>query len=356
MTTTLSQRVLNRTLLRRQLLLTRADMPPLDAVRHLVAMQAQFPNGPYIGLWSRLAGFEREQLTSLITERVVVRSTMMRRTQHVAAGDDFVWLRPSVEPIIVVALKHPYFANEIVGLDPDKIAAAGREILGDRTLARKAFGKLLSERFPGHHSGRLADTVEVVEPLVHPPPASLWGPSRHPPEITVALATSWLGRPMLQAQLPTLTLRYLASFGPASVMDLQAWAGLTRLREVVESLDLRAYRSESGTKLYDLPDAPLASGDEPAPVRFLPAFDNALQGHKDRTRVMSEEDRQRIARGASGGVPMFLVDGFVRGTWSYANGDVSIEPFARLSKAERAAVDAEAQRLLSFMASSPAEV
>ncbi|WP_117211583.1 winged helix DNA-binding domain-containing protein [Allorhizocola rhizosphaerae] len=346
---TLSQRILNRTLLQRQYLLSRVAETPLDTIRHLVAMQAQFPNGPYIGLWSRLEGFTRDALTALITDRVVVRSTMMRRTQHLAAGDDFVWLRPSVEPVITVALKHPFYAKEIEGLDPYKVAAVGRDILGDQALPRRAFGKLLGERFPGHHSGRLADTVELVEPMVHTPPASLWGPSRHPAEITVALAASWLGRPMLKAQLHELALRYLASFGPASVMDLQAWSGLTRLREVVEGLDLRVYKSESGTKLYDLPDAPLATGDEPAPVRFLPAFDNALQGHKDRTRVISEDDRQRIARGASGGVPMFVVNGFVAGTWSYSDGDLHLDPFRPLSKSERSAVDEEAAHLLAFL-------
>lgn len=349
----LSQRQLNRTLLRRQLLLSRQTMPPYAAIRRLVAMQSQHPNGPYVGLWSRLDGFERSDLTELLISRKVVRSTMLRRTQHIASAEDFLWLRPSVAPVISVALNHPFYAAHLAGLDLDVLAAAGRSLLGEQVLSRRALGKQLAGLFPDRHGGRLADSVELIEALVHPVPGSAWGNWGHPNEIHVALASSWIGRPLGEARLDELVLRYLAAFGPASIMDVQSWAGITRMRAVVERLRLRTYRSESGTELFDLPDAELADPDRPAPVRFLPSFENALLSHKDRTRVISEEDRKRSAWKMSGGVPMFLVDGFVQGTWAIKGSVLTVESYRQLSKPDADAVLAEAHALLDFVTDEP---
>lgn len=354
----ISLRGLNRTLLDRQFLVERTDRSPHEVIRHLVAMQGQEPNWPYVGLWSRVKGFRHDDLAGLLRDRSVVRSTMVRRTMHLADADDFRWLRPTVRPIVRVALKHAYYADEIDGMDLDELARVGRELLAGRTLTRRELAGLLGERFPGRHAGRLADSVEIMLALVHAPAAGAWGRWGNRSGIAVALAEEWIGRPMSAApQLETMVLRYLAAFGPAGVMDVQAWAGLTRLREVVDRLrpQLRVLQSEEGKELYDLPEAPVAAPDLPVPVRFLPAFDNALLGHRDRTRVISEEDRKRFARVASGGVPMFLVDGFVQGTWSLKGPTLLISPFRPLSKADAGAVEEEAERLLAFIEPDPAD-
>ena len=350
--TTISLRCLNRTLLERQFLTERTNRSPHAVIRQLVALQAQEPNWPYVGLWSRLEGFRRDDLGALLHDRSVVRSTMLRRTMHLAGADDCRWLRPTVRPIVQVALKHAYFADEIGGMDLDELARAGRELLTGRTLTRRELGRLLAERFPGRHPGRLADTVEVMVPLVHAPAAGAWGGWGSRSGIEVALAEEWIGRPMSAApRLETMVLRYLAAFGPAGVMDVQAWSGLTRLREVVDRLrpTLRVFRTEGGKELFDLPDAPIADPDRPFPVRFLPAFDNALLGHRDRTRVISDQDRMRFARVASAGVPMFLVDGFVHGTWSLQGSTLLIAPLRPLANADAAAVEEEAEHLLAFI-------
>ena len=152
-------------------------------------------------------------------------------------------------------------------------------------------------------------------------------------------------------------LRYLAAFGPASVADVQAWSGLTRLREVVEPLRprLRVFADEYGRELFDLPDAPRPPADQPVPVRFLPEFDNLVLSHADRTRVLTEEFRKRLFGVKNGVFPgTFLVDGFVRGAWRITKqrkaAMLTITPWARLSKKDTAALAAEGARLLGFAA------
>jgi hypothetical protein len=72
-------RALNRATLARQLLLHRTDMAPLDAVRHLVGLQAQVPHNPYTALWARLDGFLPEALSAALEQREVVRINVMQR-------------------------------------------------------------------------------------------------------------------------------------------------------------------------------------------------------------------------------------------------------------------------------------
>lgn len=349
----LGLRTLNRTLLARQFLADRVPRTPLETIEHLVAMQGQFPNGPYLGLWTRLESFRHEDLAALLEDRKVLRSLTIRRTVHLSAAEDYRWLRPAVQPAVTSALRSAYYKEEIEGLDLDELARVGREALAGRTLTRKEFGKLLAERFPGRHAGRLADTVEITEALAHAPRNAAWGGWRHPSNVAVALAEEQIGRPMAESrELETLIERYLAAFGPASVMDVQAWSGLTRLREPVEAMRhrLRVHRSENGVELFDLPDAALEDPDRPVPARFLPAFDNALLGHRDRTRVISKADRQHYARGASGGNPMILVDGFAAGTWSVEGSTVTVEPIRPLRSSDVDALLEEGKRLLAFIA------
>ncbi|GAA2272666.1 winged helix DNA-binding domain-containing protein [Glycomyces scopariae] len=349
----ISTRALNRTLLARQLLTERVALAPLAAIEHLVAMQGQHPNSPYIGLWTRLAPFAHDDLAALLRDGRAVRSLTLRRTVHVSSAADYAWLRPAVQPVVATALKSSYYASEIEGLDLDELTRAGREILAGSTLTRKEFGRLLAERFPGRHAGRLADTVEVTAALTHAARNGAWGGWRHPSNVAVALAEEQTGVPMREDRdLDGLIRRYLAAFGPASVMDAQAWSGLTRLRERFDAMrpSLRVLKGENSTELFDLPDGVLADADGEVPVRFLPAFDNALLGHRDRTRVISDEDRKRYAAGAAGGVPMVLVDGFAAATWTVAGTEVTVTPTRPLADADAAAVAAEGARLLDFIA------
>ncbi|SDR19691.1 Winged helix DNA-binding domain-containing protein [Thermostaphylospora chromogena] len=349
---TIPLRVLNRTLLQRQLLAERTTRSPLEVIRHLVAVQGQEPNWPYVGLWTRVAGFRHDDLAALLRERRVVRATMLRRTIHLAAPEDYRWLWPSVRPVVRAALRTARYAEQIAGLDPDEIGETADKLLAGRTLSRKELGRLLAEHYPGRHAGRLAEVAETVLSLVHAPAAGAWGGWSTRTGIQVTRLADWAGttvheRPMLE----TMIERYLAAFGPAGVMDIQAWSGVTRLRDVVDGMRprLRVLRAEDGRELFDLPDAALADPDLPAPVRFLPAFDNAVLGYRDRTRVIAEEDGRRFAEIASAGVPLFLVDGFAAGTWWLRRRTLLAVPFRPLPSAAEQAVEEEARRLLPFV-------
>ncbi|NEW49683.1 winged helix DNA-binding domain-containing protein [Nocardia cyriacigeorgica] len=346
----LSLRELNRTLLMRQRLAERVDDTPLELIRHLVAVQGQEPNWPYVGLWARLSGFRHDDLAVLLRERKLVRSTMIRRTMHLAAAEDYRWLRPTVQPWVESLLKAAYYRDEIEGVDLTELAAYGRSLLTGRTMARGELGKLLAEHFPDRHTRRLADTVEVLVPLAHGADTGAWGRWRNR-YVTVGLADEWIGGPLSDPDPDTLVLRYLAAFGPATVADIQAWSGTTRLAAVLTRLrpELRVFRDEDGRELYDLPDAPLAPADLPAPVRFLPAFDNALLGHKDRRRIIAETDRLRTAKEASAGIPTYLVDGFAHGRWALDATTIRILPWYPFTPETEQAVLAEAGTLLPFI-------
>ncbi|HEX5994292.1 MAG TPA: winged helix DNA-binding domain-containing protein [Jiangellales bacterium] len=346
----LSLRTLNRTLLQRQFLLQPADQPVSAVLMRLVAVQGQEPNWPYVGLWARVSGFRTEELSRLVAHRHVVRGAAIRATVHLMLADDYCWLRPTVQPVVGRLIRYAYHARELDGLDVRALADAGRELLGDRALTRRELGRLLSERFPGRHPGRLASAVELLVPLVHAPANAAWGSWRSVGPVRVSLAETWIDRPGCEPDPETMITRYLAGYGPATVMDIQAWSGLTKLGEVVERMRpvLKISRDEQGRELFDVPDAPIADPDIPAPVRFMPAFDNALLGHRDRTRIIDEGDRKRVARDASAGVPVFLLDGFARGTWAINGERLSVTPFRPLAPREADAVAAEAERLCTF--------
>ncbi|MRH89126.1 winged helix DNA-binding domain-containing protein [Nocardia sp. SYP-A9097] len=351
--TVISPRQLNRTLLMRQLLTERVTMPAADLIHHLIAVQGQEANWPFIGLWTRLTDFRPAELDSLLHDRTIVRSTTIRRTVHLTTADDYRWLFPTVRPMIEQSLKLAYYREAFGDLDHTEFATAGRELLTGRTLARTELGRTLSERFPTPHPERLAAILGHLTPLVHHAEAGVWGSWRNR-RVAVALAEEWIGGPLdTEPDQEKMVLRYLAAFGPATVADIQSWSGITRLAEVITRLrpQLRTLRDDSGRELYDLPDAPLADPDLPAPVRFLPAFDNALLAHKDRRRVITDEDRSRITKIASGGVPMYLVDGFVHGRWDLDGPNLRITPWHPLSPAAEVAVHAEAEKLLPTLTS-----
>jgi Winged helix DNA-binding domain len=352
----LGRRALGRATLERQLLLRRWDLPVAEAVERLGGLNAQDPEPPYLALWARLAGFEHDTLTRVLNDRGVVRSTLLRGTQHLVAAADCLAWRPLLQPLLD-RIQRSGFGRATAGVDLEQLAAAARWLLTEQPLTRPELGRLLARRWPDREPGALAWSAQYLLPLVHPPPSGTWG--RHGPTPYV-LAESWLGRPLPAAPSPEgMVERYLAAFGPASVNDLQAWSGLTRLREPVERLGaaLRPFRDEHGRQLYDLPDAPRPDPDTPAPPRLLPAFDNLLLAHADRSRVMTDEHRRRVSYGAVV-EPSVLVDGRVVAVWrtlrEHDGAVLEVELLTRLSGADRTAVAQEGMRLLDFAAADAA--
>ncbi|MCX4970530.1 winged helix DNA-binding domain-containing protein [Streptomyces sp. NBC_00654] len=344
----LSTRALNRSLLERQLLLDRVEWSVPEVVGRLVAMQGQEPDAPYVGLWTRIAGFRHDALSSLLHERRIVRGAHLRTTQHLALAEDFLWLRPLLQPRLDRAPLGG-LRRDIEGLELAELAAAGRRLLAGRTLTRQELGTLLAEHFPDHRANALAVSAHFLVAMVHPPPSGLWGRRGAVP---CTLAEDWIGQPLEPApRIQAMVTRYLAAFGPADVKDIQAWSGLSRLREVVDELRprLRVHRDEHGRELFDLPQADPGDPDRPAPVRFLPSFDNLLLGHADRSRVIADEYRKLVAPGQAMVRPTFLVDGFVSGTWSVKERRLLVSPFRTLPKTDLAAVLEESWRLAEFV-------
>jgi DNA glycosylase AlkZ-like len=363
----LSLRALNRATLERQLLLRRAAMAAGPAVGQLAGLQAQAPLAPYVGLWTRLAGFRHQHLKDLLTERAVVRAHLMRNTVHLVTAGDFVSFRPLFQPKIDRDLAGN-FGRNLAGVDLAEVRRAARALLAERPLTRGQLGAELAPGWPGHDPAALAYAATHLLQLVQVPPRGIWGKSG---PAAWFLADAWLDGPGVSAPDPArpedpqnpenpenareqLVLRYLAAYGPASVRDIQAWSGLSRLREVTERLGsrLRTFTGPDGGQLLDLPDAPAPGPDVPAPPRFLPEYDNLLLSFAERSRVIPHRRPVPLPAGNGGTGGTLLVDGLWQAGWKIVREKtrafLEVRPFIRLSAADSAAVVAEGQLLLDF--------
>lgn len=345
----LTKRELNRTLLGRQLLLERRAMSAPDALEHLVGMQAQNPLDPYFGLWSRLEGFDPEELSALVASGEAVRAWLMRGTIHLVTARDCLALRLVMDSVIRAALSAQSFGQHTASIDRDELAAAAREVLAGGPMTRAELGRRLAARWPDVAPDALGLAASCVVPLLQVPPRGTWGATQR---ATMALVESFLGRPLEGDGDPgEAIMRYLRAYGPAAPKDVRAWCYKTGLREVIDRLrpQLRAFRDEGGTELLDVPDGELFAGELPAPPRFLPEYDNAVLSHDDRSRVIAPGVASRLWWKGT-----VLVDGFVDGTWRFERErgslTLAIGPWSRWRKADRDEVAAEGERLLGFAA------
>ncbi|MFD9950464.1 winged helix DNA-binding domain-containing protein [Nonomuraea sp. NPDC059023] len=350
--TVLGTRALNRATLARQMLLDRADLPALDAVAHLCGLQAQEPQEPFVGLWSRLRAFDPAELSDLLVRRSVVRTHLMRRTVHLLTADDVLAWRPRHDAMLRQRVLGTY-RRELAGVDLGELAAAGLDVMADgepRSMAEIA--RAVADRWPEPGTRALGEMlVAALIPMVQMPPRGVW---RTKGGVRNALLSSWLGRDVVPAPAngsdpagAALVRRYLAAYGPAATADVRAWSGLAGLPAAVASIraELLTFRDERGRELLDLPGAPRPDPDTPAPVRFLPAFDNALLGYDDRTRIVDDAHRGLSVAGTR----VVLADGRVAATWTVESGAVTVTPLRAFSRAERAQVTEQGQSLASFL-------
>lgn len=347
-TRALGRRELNRALLARQMLLDRERITAGKAIERLVGMQAQVPRDPYIGLWSRVEGFDPLELSRLIEQRKAVRIASLRGTIHLHTARDCVALRAVVHPVNERWWRNQ-FGKKLTAAERRRVIAAGRALVEEEPRTFDQLGKLLHARWTAHEPFALAMTIRAGVPLVQVPPRGLWGKggaARH------TSAEHWLGVPLATDQRPDAMIRrYLAAYGPATIMDAQNWSGRTLLREAFERLrpTLRTFRDENGRELFDIRHGLLPDAKTAVPPRFLPEYDNILLGHQDRSRIATAMDYPRVVGDAS-----LLVDGFVRATWrverSGTRALLRIGPFAPLAQRDRSAVTAEGKRLLALLA------
>ena len=338
-TRVLATRDLNRALLARQLLLERATTPLPRALERIGGIQAQYAPSMYIGLWSRLADFERDQLTRALQRKSVVQGSMMRATIHLVSRRDY-W------PFVVGIREgqQRWWLRVHKGVTRREISANDRKIrkaLSGTTLSRAELEDVVGQRLGP--AGIFVDLVRV-------PPSGTWERRRAD---LYALAEDWVGPESSTpaAGVERLVSAYLQGFGPARVTEIADWASLdvTTVRRALEGLDLRRFEDEQGKELIDLPRLPLPAGDTPAPIRFLPVWDATLLVHARRTQILPEKYRSRVFNVRTPhSVNTFLVDGQVAGTWRYEKGNVKVAPFGRLPKGVRAELDDEAERLAQF--------
>lgn len=359
---TLSLRELNRAALSRQSLLARRRVALPRAVEVFGALQAQWPSSPYLALWTRLAGFRREELTSALERRRVVKAVLLRNTLHLVSARDFpsfarvmrddggrFWLRYGERRGLYDAGQFARLRERVLeyaAATPRRRAELLRFIEQQRPSQKEEWAEYHYRLLRAHRE------------LVNVPPDGIWGNAPRP---LLVSARAWLGESEVAEQdaRAVVLRRYLAAYGPASRADLAAWTGLpiTYFDGVIVSLGraIARFRDEDRRELLDLARAPRPDADAPAPARYLPKWDSLLLAYEPRHRVRVLPERYRRAVIAVNGdvAPTFLLDGFVAGTWSVRRTKqeaiLGLAPFGRLGRADRAALIEEGERLLRFI-------
>lgn len=348
----LTRRELNRALLERQLLLERVPLTAVRAVERLGGLQAQWTPSPYLSLWARLDGFEREELTRALTARRVVKALLQRGTLHVVAPRHY-WALMAVRSALASTLWPPAYEARISSAEIERLAEELLRELGEREPTLKEAQELLAPHArEGVPPTFLWRRIQSYAPVVHVPPSGVWGYGGHGVYAAAAGRVRG-GPPTFEDALDDLVTTYLRAYGPAGARDVGQWAGIPRLgpiREALGRLSLRTFRDEGGRQLYDLPRAPLPDPETPAPPRLVPRFDNLVLSHADRSRILGDAAPSRIVTKNGLVHATILVDGFVAGTWQLERGRVVLEPWARLDPSARRALSEEAARLESFAA------
>ena len=331
---------LNRATLARQFLLERKRLSPVALIERLVGLQAQWPPAPYVGIWTRTTSFRRQALERELVRGRVLKATVMRQTLHLVTPRDYALIRAAQSET-----NYPWETARAKELAPTVRAFAGN---GPVTFAEVISHLEREHGLTDWDGRRAARAARIRAHLLHHHETALW--QSRPAGRYVAIAEPEPHDPT-EARAEMLR-RYLEAFGPASRRDMVRWSMLhmPEIKRSLELLELRRFRDEQGRELLDVPRAPRPDPDTPAPVRFLPKWDNVLLAFADRTRVLPEEYRKTII-GMNGDVAQtILVDGFVAGTWRVEQGRVVVEPFTRLARSARDALAAEAEQLEAFLA------
>ncbi|MEX0762979.1 MAG: winged helix DNA-binding domain-containing protein [Dehalococcoidia bacterium] len=297
--------------------------------------------------------FHKDHLEAALRERQAVKAPLMRSTLHIVTADDFLSFRPGLQVVLERTLRG-FFKDEAGRLLMDVLADAARAFTLETPGTFPEIRTHLSDIFPGEDPVSLSFAARAHLPLVQVPPAGMWRNSGTP---TYVSGETWLGRQLAgePESERRLVLSHLRAFGPASEPDITAWAGRS-LKNAVNNLkpDLVELQGAGGRILLDLPRMPLPDADTPAPVRFLPRWDNVLLSHRDRSRVLPEQYRSRVILSGGRVQPTILVDGFVAGLWDWEQSRskalLTIKPFERLSKSHRDELDQEGMSLLRFLA------
>jgi hypothetical protein len=344
---------LNRALLARQFLLERSRLSLARTLDRIGGIQAQYTPSSYIGLWSRLEGFELADLTRALERRTVVQGTLLRSTIHLVSSKDYWAFALGTR----AARQEAWLRFDKKRLSQADLAAAAKEVrktLTGKVLHRDELLDLARKRDPDRPTHLWNGLAAWIE-LVRAPPSGTWERRRAD---LYALADEWLERPTVtpEESVEILLRRYLTGFGPARLPDAANWAGLppTVVQEAAEGLRLRRFRDEEGRELVDLPRAPLPGGSAKAPPRLLPTWDATLLVHARGTQILPETFRPLVFDTKTPhSTPTFLLDGAVSGKWSVEatkrKATLVIAPFGRLPAPAKRELRTEAERLVRLV-------
>jgi hypothetical protein len=356
---TLTTQTLNRALLARQLLLKRKRISVRDAIHAVGGLQSQEPKDPFVALWSRISAFKAKHLLEAAERREIIRGTFIRATIHTVTADDYIAFRILLQQVInreLTALRRVGGGFEGKDLEP-----AARALLAKGPLSAQQMGEALAPMFPKAQRAGLAVWLRTCIPLAMTLTNDRWGYSR-PPRFSPA--EKWLNRPLnANGSANDLVLRCLSAIGPASSSDVRTWSSLNGMKQALEELrpELITFKDEQGRELFDLPDAPRPRADTPAPVRFLPEYDNTFLSHADRARIILKQHNHHFLVAKNGRRPRaVLLDGFVRAGWSIARdrdtATIHVAVFEKLPKATIVELSEEAEAFARFMEPDASEI
>ncbi|GAA0577679.1 winged helix DNA-binding domain-containing protein [Kribbella sandramycini] len=343
-------RAVNRATSARQLLLERAGVSAVEAVAALAGMQGQEPKHPYVGLWTRVDGFTEAELDAAVAARKVVRATLFRGTLHLVTAADYLRFRQTLAPVLEAGLR--LLKERAEGMEPAKVVAAAERILRKEPLTFTEVRDALQVEFPAVNERALGFCTRMLVPLAMFPTGVRWG---WPANARFTPAEEWIGAKLHpKEEAAELVVRYLQAFGPATPADFQTWSGLPKAKPLFDGLELEVFTDEAGKSLYDVPDGPRPGPDAPAPVRFLPEFDNLLLAHAKRQRIIADEHRPAVFTKNLRVKATFTVDGLVAGLWAVATkrgvATLTLTPFGRLTKKTTGELEREGTALLGFLA------
>jgi hypothetical protein len=339
--TVLTARHLNRALLARQLLLERSDLPIEAAVEQVGGLQTQYSPSGYVGLWTRVAGFQRGDLTAALERGAIIQATLMRTTIHMVSRREFWRYAMGVREA----------RRELAGRVPGFPSKAELEAKSNALRVALEDGPRTVKELDGLAGGFLGNLGLWVD-LVRVPPSGTWERRRAD---RLALAEDWIGPSDATAAegLTHLVRAYLRAFGPAPWRDIATWAGISipDARRGGEALQLVRYVDEKGGELVDLEGEDVPDPDTPVPVRFLPHWDSNLLVHARRTALVSEAYRARIFSIRNPfSVGTVLVDGRVVAGWSVKDGRVVVDPYEEVAARDARAIESEREALEAFHA------
>jgi Winged helix DNA-binding domain len=347
----LTARRLNRATLGRQLLLGRERLDVADAVRRVVALQAQEAASPYLALWNRLDRFDPAGLDAAFADRAVVKATLMRITLHAVHAEDYPAFHAAMVSSLRASRLHDrrYTSTGLSIADADAVLP---EVLEFAAQPRtKAEVEELLEKRLGEPRPRMWWALRTFAPLLHSPTGGPWS---FGPRSSFVAAPVQLPAARRDESVRRLVRRYLEGFGPASVQDVAQFSLLTRpvVRDALQAMagDLEQLEGPGGAAVFDVPGAPLPDEDTPAPPRLLPMWDSTLLAYADRSRVIPPDHRRLVTRNNGDVLPTLLVDGYVAGVWRPVEEGIQVTAFDRLSEEAWSGLAAEADALVRLLA------